>query len=32
MENNFCVNIMNELNGEYYKILYGKEMESESHE
>ena len=32
IENNFRVTIMNELNGEYYKILYGKEMESDSYE
>lgn len=32
IENDFCSNIMNELNGKYYKIIYGKEMSSDMNE
>jgi hypothetical protein len=32
MESDFMDNIMNELNGEYYKIMYGKEMDCDKNE
>ena len=32
IESDFMDNIMNELNGEYYKIMYGKEMDCDNNE